>query len=35
MNNNRNLTEMQKSNLLLTIITIVAISYYFVNVVAI
>ncbi len=35
MNNNRNLTEMQKSNLLLTLITIVAISYYFVNVVAI
>ena len=35
MNNNRKLTEMQKSNLLLTLITIVAISYYFVNVVAI
>jgi hypothetical protein len=35
MNNNRNLTEMQKSNLLLTLITIVVLSYYFVNVVAI
>jgi len=35
MNNNRKLNEMQKSNLLLTLITIVAISYYFVNVVAI
>jgi hypothetical protein len=35
MNNNRKLNEMQKSNLLLTLITIVVLSYYFVNVVAI
>ena len=32
MNNNRNLTEMQKSNILLTLITIIIVSYYFVNV---
>jgi hypothetical protein len=35
MNNNRNLTDLQKSNVILTLITIVALSYYFVNVIAI
>ena len=35
MNNNRNLTNLQKSNVILTLITIVALSYYFVNVIAI